>query len=116
MGVVWVGGENLAYRLETVPNEFGVKESDKYARTNRSTIWPMTWDMIKDHPCWGRIWKLLDGDYQVPSGFWQADSPGSPQRLSGIVGEREVSLGPHLWYGSSLFSFESWLFGRAILA
>ena len=42
MGVVWVGGENLAYRLETVPNEFGVKESDKYARTNRSTIWPMT--------------------------------------------------------------------------
>lgn len=50
MGVVWIGGDNLAYRLESVPNEFEVKDSDKYTRTNRSTIWPMTWEMIKDHP------------------------------------------------------------------
>ena len=53
MGVVWVGGDPLAYRLESVPNEFGVKDSDKYTRTNRSTIWPMTWEMIKDHPLAG---------------------------------------------------------------
>jgi O-antigen ligase len=53
MGVVWVGGDPLAYHLESVPNEFGVKDSDKYARTNRSTIWPMTWEMIKDYPLAG---------------------------------------------------------------
>jgi O-antigen ligase len=50
MGIVWVGGDPLAYRLESVSNEFGVKDSDKYTRTHRSTIWPMTWEMIKDHP------------------------------------------------------------------
>ena len=53
MGVVWVGGDPLASHLESVPNEFGVKDSDKYTRTNRSTIWPMTWEMIKDHPLAG---------------------------------------------------------------
>jgi len=53
MGIVWVGGDPLAYRLESVPNEFGVRDSDKYLRTNRSTIWPMTWQMIKDHPLAG---------------------------------------------------------------
>jgi O-antigen ligase len=50
MGIVWLGGDPLAYRLESVSNEFGVKDSDKYTRSHRSTIWPMTWEMIKDHP------------------------------------------------------------------
>jgi len=53
IGIVWVGGEPLAYRLQSVPNEFGVRDSDKYSRTHRSTIWPMTWQMIKDHPLAG---------------------------------------------------------------
>jgi len=53
MGIVWVGGDPLAYRLQSVPNEFGVRDSDKYSRTQRSTIWPMTWQMIKDHPLAG---------------------------------------------------------------
>lgn len=53
MGVVWIGGDPLAYRLETVPNELGVRDHDKYTRANRSTIWPMTWQMIKDHPLTG---------------------------------------------------------------
>lgn len=53
MSIVWVGGEPLAFRLESVPNEFGMKDSDKYMRTRRSTIWPMTWLMIKDYPLAG---------------------------------------------------------------
>jgi O-antigen ligase len=65
MGIVWVGGDPLAYRLEAVPSEFGVKDSDKYARTHRSTIWPMTWQMIKDHPLagvgFGSYWIAITG-------------------------------------------------------
>jgi O-antigen ligase len=53
MVVVWIGGDPLAYRLQAVPTEFGVKDSDRYTRTHRSTIWPMTWKMIKDHPIAG---------------------------------------------------------------
>ena len=52
-GIVWVGGDPLASRLESAPDELGVKDSDKYARADRSTIWPTTWQMIKDHPLAG---------------------------------------------------------------
>jgi O-antigen ligase len=50
VGIVWVGGDPLASNLESVANEFGAKEADRYTTTYRSTIWPMTWEMIKDHP------------------------------------------------------------------
>lgn len=53
MAVVWIGGDPLAYRLQAVPAELGVKDSDRYTRTHRSTIWPMTWEMVKDHPIAG---------------------------------------------------------------
>jgi O-antigen ligase len=53
IGVVWVGGDPLASHLASLPNELVVKDSDKYTRANRSAIWPMTWQMIKDHPLAG---------------------------------------------------------------
>jgi O-antigen ligase len=53
VGIIWVGGDPLALKLESVPNELGVIESDKYTRTYRSTIWPMTWQLIKEHPVAG---------------------------------------------------------------
>jgi O-antigen ligase len=68
MGIVWVGGDPLAYRLQAVPNEFGVKDSDKFTRSHRSTIWPMTWQMIKDHPLagvgFGSYWIAITGYHQ----------------------------------------------------
>jgi O-antigen ligase len=53
LGIGWVGGERLAANLDSVTDEFGIRDSDKYTRTHRSTIWPMTWQMIKDHPLSG---------------------------------------------------------------
>ena len=53
LSVVWVGGDPLASQLESIPNEFGVKDSDKYSRTYRSKIWPTTLEVIKDHPLSG---------------------------------------------------------------
>jgi len=53
VGIIWIGGDQLASRLETVPNELGVEGSDKHIATYRSTIWTMTWQMIKDHPVAG---------------------------------------------------------------
>jgi O-antigen ligase len=53
LGIVWVGGEQLANKIEAIQYEFGIKTSDKYTRTYRSSIWPMTWEMIKEHPIGG---------------------------------------------------------------
>jgi len=53
VGIGWVGGERLATHLDSASSEVGIPESDKYTRTYRSTIWPMTWQMFKDHPLAG---------------------------------------------------------------
>jgi O-antigen ligase len=53
IGIIWVGGDPLALHLEAVPGEFGVTQSDQFTRAYRSTIWPMTWQMIKGHPVAG---------------------------------------------------------------
>lgn len=53
VGILWIGGDPLALHLESASKEFSVTESDKYTRTYRSTIWPTTWQMIKDHPVAG---------------------------------------------------------------
>lgn len=49
--VVFVGGDPLAGRLETVPLELDRRNAD--TRTLRQSIWRATWEMVKDHPIAG---------------------------------------------------------------
>jgi len=49
--VVFVGGDPLGGRLETVPLELDRQAAE--ASTLRQSIWRATWDMVKDHPVAG---------------------------------------------------------------
>jgi len=49
--VVFVGGDTLGGRLETVPFELDRQAAD--ASSLRQSIWRATWEMIKDHPIAG---------------------------------------------------------------
>ncbi|MBC8030510.1 MAG: O-antigen ligase family protein [Pyrinomonadaceae bacterium] len=49
--LVFVGGDPLGVRLETVPLELDRQAAD--ASTLRQSIWRATWEMIKDHPIAG---------------------------------------------------------------
>jgi O-antigen ligase len=48
-GVLWMGGDPLARRLETMQGEMSVNAEDGREGTRRIQIWNATWRLIKDH-------------------------------------------------------------------
>jgi len=48
--VVWVGGEQLASRFETISNEVATETQETRSGASRAEIWRATWRMIKEHP------------------------------------------------------------------
>lgn len=53
IGAVWIGGESLTSRLETVSSEVGADSSDNNEGVRRLEVWRATWSLIKDHPLVG---------------------------------------------------------------
>ena len=52
-GVVWVGGEPLASRLEAIPGEARTDSSSVRWGDRRVEIWAATWQLIQKHPLTG---------------------------------------------------------------
>lgn len=53
IGAIWIGGEALTSRLETVSSEIAAESSPGNEGAGRKEIWQATWRMIKDHPLAG---------------------------------------------------------------
>jgi O-antigen ligase len=53
LGAIWIGGESLTSRLETVASEVGATSSVGNEGVRRLEVWRATWKMIKDHPLAG---------------------------------------------------------------
>jgi O-antigen ligase len=53
VGVVWVGGEQIVSRFETIPNEFAIEAQESNYGVSRKEIWKATLQMIKEHPLVG---------------------------------------------------------------
>jgi O-antigen ligase len=53
IGVIWVGGEQMVSRFETIPSEIAVEAEESNSGTRRKEIWGATWRMIKEHPVAG---------------------------------------------------------------
>lgn len=53
VGAVWMGGEALTSRLETVSGEVTAEKDERNEGARRKEIWQATWAMIKDHPLAG---------------------------------------------------------------
>jgi O-antigen ligase len=52
-GVVWIGGERLAERLETVATEVGERDAKVRWGDRRVEIWGATWALIRERPLAG---------------------------------------------------------------
>jgi O-antigen ligase len=52
VGAVWLGGDPLADRVETVRDEFGAGQGDP-TRASRADIWEDTWQLALHHPLAG---------------------------------------------------------------
>jgi O-antigen ligase len=53
IGIVWVGGEQMVSRFETMPDEIAVETQESGYGVRRKEIWGATWQMIKEHPLAG---------------------------------------------------------------
>ena len=52
-GAVWVGGQPLVTRLESVGGEFGSRDAGARTNVSRADIWRSTWRLIRDNPVAG---------------------------------------------------------------
>ncbi len=70
VAVVWVGGDSVVSRMETVSGEVSFDTADKIRRIE---IWRATWPLIKDHPFagvgFGGYWTAMPR-YFKGSGEW----------------------------------------------
>jgi O-antigen ligase len=73
VGVVWVGGEQIVSRFETIQDEVAVEAQESSAGVHRKEIWRATWQMIKSHPLAGvgigGYWTAIP-QYHHASGRW----------------------------------------------
>ena len=53
VGVVWLGGDPLAQRVESVEKEFGIQSETVRSNTTRWDTWGAGWQLIKHNPVLG---------------------------------------------------------------
>jgi O-antigen ligase len=73
---LWLGGDEVRQRLETVPAELVPRSSEPARSTRRLEIWAPTWSLIKAHPFLGSglgAYKTVISGYFVPSNEWQPE-------------------------------------------
>lgn len=53
IGIVWMGGDPLANRMETLASDLNVSGQQQRADESRVEIWRATWRLVKAHPVTG---------------------------------------------------------------
>jgi O-antigen ligase len=70
VGVMWIGGDPLAKRLETLQSEVGNEEAGESESAKRVQIWQASWKLFKAHPVagigFGSYWVAITQYYDVP--------------------------------------------------
>ena len=70
VGVLWIGGDPLTKRLETLQGEVKNEDADTEEGGRRQEIWRATWKIIKEHPVtgvgFGGYWVAVTEYYDVP--------------------------------------------------
>ncbi len=109
--VVFVGGDPLGGRLETVPLELDQKTAD--ASSLRQSIWRATWAMIKDHPVAG----VGFGAYAVAiPKYHLASGEVTPQEahndfLELLASGGLIALALGIWFAVSFVRSAHWQLG-----
>jgi O-antigen ligase len=100
VGVLWIGGEPLTKRLETIQTEVSNEDADTGEGGRRMQIWKASWKIFKDHPFtgigFGGYWVAITEYYDVPGQKrpYQAHNDYLEVLVSGgVIG---VTLG--LWF------------------
>jgi O-antigen ligase len=100
VGVIWIGGDPLTKRLETIQGEVSNEDVDTGEGGRRMQIWRASWKIARDHPLtgigFGAYWVAITQYYDVPGQKrpYQAHNDYLELLISGgVIG---VALG--LWF------------------
>lgn len=104
--VVVVGGDRLAARLESLPNEAAAGEAGQRLNVSRAEIWRATWRLIKEHPVAG----VGFGGYGVAvSKYHDASGELVPEKahndyLELLASGGVVGLALGVWFAAAFFA------------
>lgn len=103
-GVLWIGGDPLAKRLETIQNEVASEDADAGEGARRIQIWQATWKMFKAHPVtgigFGSYWVAITEFYDVPGKKRPYEAHNDYLEL--LVSGGIIGLGLGVWLLASL--------------
>jgi O-antigen ligase len=77
LGALWMGGEQLTSRLETVSSEVSGEAQAGIYGTGRAEIWRTTWKMVKEHPLLG---VGINGYWTAVTQYHNASGVATPQQ------------------------------------
>lgn len=77
IGAIWIGGEALTSRLETVSSEVSAEGDAGNEGVRRIEVWRATWSMIKDHPLVGAG---FNGYWAAIPEYHNASGESTPQQ------------------------------------
>jgi len=73
VSAIWVGGDVLVTRIESLPTEVNNKVKQPYAGVRRREVWGATWNLIKAHPIVGSgfgAYGIAITQFHQASGQW----------------------------------------------
>jgi O-antigen ligase len=100
IGTVWVGGDPLLGRLETLPKEISAQPGHPHWGDRRVEIWRATWELIKAHPVAG---VGMGGYWAAIPQYHDGSGEMTPQRahndyLELLASGGLIGLGLGVWF------------------
>lgn len=100
VGALWVGGESLTGRLETMQSEIEAPVAGERDGARRGVIWAATWEMIKERPLagvgFGGFWIAITRFHRAPGSVIPRQAHNDYLELLACGGIIGLALG--LWF------------------
>jgi putative inorganic carbon (HCO3(-)) transporter len=105
LGTLWMGGDQLASRIEETRNELNADTTGLRQGVSRNEIWQATWQMVKAHPVLG---VGLGGYWAAIPAFHNASGTMTPQEahndyLELLASGGVVGLAIGIWFAVVIF-------------
>ena len=106
ISAIWLGGDLLVTRLESVPGEIRAEAGEPRAGVRRREVWSATWQLIKLHPVAGSgfgAYGVAITQFHNASGKWTPEAAHNDYlellAAGGVVGTSLV-----IWFGAGFIN------------
>ena len=116
VGIIWMGGDPLANRMETLADDLRLNGQTERSSESRVEIWQATWQLIKAHPvtgsglgAYGGLWFLVAlirrvrEEFRSRDVFRRAVCFGAMVGIFGVATHSLVDFGLHITFNAIVF-------------